>query len=727
MYKPFSSFIFRFPRIPFNRLATILDDNDSLFNTLSTPFFQECIYAASPVLYDELQKVLNKKISKKKDIERVIYSLVRYLNRMSTRCTPFGLFAGCNIGKINRDTTSIVLEEQICRTTRLDMHFISTLYDAIIKIPEIKENVKFFPNTSLYKAGRKYRYVETLYIGTRRKYQITEIKKSSYLDKILKEAENGVKIKKVIKDLVSVEITEQEAIGFVNELINSQIITPELYQSVTGKDLLSRIIQLLEERLPADINLLGKLRKIKVLLEKMDTEENALALYQQVISIIQEMRIPYEEKFLFQIDMGRETYSASLGSEIMKELESTMVFLNKITPSGRKEQLDKFKQDFYSRYEEREIPLMEALDPEMGVGYPSNSNLNPEALIDNLNFPLPSYNRQDYSSLQSLLFQKLADCSSLNKNEIILMEEDFKGIKDNWDDLPPTIYTLFEIIRGDKENPLIRLKSCGGSSAANLLGRFSHMDPKIEQFVKEITNKEQEIFTDVILAEIVHSPEARVGNILSRPHLRNYEILYMSDSDLPRDRLLPLSDLMLSVKRGELVIRSKKLNKKILPRLTTAHNYHYPGTMPVYRFLCDMQVQTGRNHLYFSWGQQLEKELSFLPRVRYKNVILSSATWIIKVEDLKSFFVIKDNNNLMEGIKKWREALFLPRYVVMPDNDNELYVDLENPLSVRTLFSIMKNRQSVRFMEFLFEPENAVIKDRKESYTNEFIVAFHKS
>src|SRR5690554_6254397 len=230
MYKPFSSFIFRFPRIPFNDLSIILYDNDSLLVKLSTPYFHECIYAASPVLYDELQRLLNEKIAKKIDIERVIYSLIRYLSRMSTRCTPFGLFAGCNIGKINGDTTSIVLEEQICRTTRLDMHFISALYDAIIKIPEIKENVKFFPNTSLYKAGRKYRYVETLYIGTRRKYQITEIEKSSYLDKILKEAENGVKIKKVINDLVSVEITEQEATGFVNELINSQVITPELYQ-----------------------------------------------------------------------------------------------------------------------------------------------------------------------------------------------------------------------------------------------------------------------------------------------------------------------------------------------------------------------------------------------------------------------------------------------------------------------------------------------------------------
>ncbi len=66
--KPFSSFIFRFPRIPFNRLATILDDNDSLFNTLSTPFFRSAIYAASPVLYDELQKVLNKKSLRKKTL-----------------------------------------------------------------------------------------------------------------------------------------------------------------------------------------------------------------------------------------------------------------------------------------------------------------------------------------------------------------------------------------------------------------------------------------------------------------------------------------------------------------------------------------------------------------------------------------------------------------------------------------------------------------------------------
>lgn len=190
MYNPFSSFIFRFPRLPLDSLATILYDNDALLKNISTSYFQESIYIASPVLYDELQKLSDKKITKKKDIERVKYSSVRYLSRMSTRCTPFGMFAGCSIGKIDGDITSIVLEESICKTTRLDMHYLSALYDAIVSIPGIKKNIRFFPNTSLYKVGRKYRYVEALYVGTRRRYQITEIEKSSYLNKILKTAEN---------------------------------------------------------------------------------------------------------------------------------------------------------------------------------------------------------------------------------------------------------------------------------------------------------------------------------------------------------------------------------------------------------------------------------------------------------------------------------------------------------------------------------------------------------
>lgn len=148
------------------------------------------------------------------------------------------------------------------------------------------------------------------------------------------------------------------------------------------------------------------------------------------------------------------------------------------------------------------------------------------------------------------------------------------------------------------------------------MGRFAHINKEIEELVRAIVAKEQELIPNVIFAEVVHSPEARIGNILSsRPHIRDYEILYISDSDLPKDQLILLSDLMLSVKQGRLFLRSKRLNKEILPRLTSAHNYRNL-TMPVYHFLCDMQIQSGRFGLFFNLGQQIENEFSFIPRVR---------------------------------------------------------------------------------------------------------------
>ena len=146
---------------------------------------------------------------------------------------------------------------------------------------------------------------------------------------------------------------------------------------------------------------------------------------------------------------------------------------------------------------------------------------------------------------------------------------------------------LFQIISVKNDKPLLNIRTIG-VSAANLLSRFAHLDTEIEKLVKDISRKESELVADGILAEIVHLPGSRVGNILSRPHLREYEIVYLANSDLVEEKKIYIDDLMLSYRGGELVLRSKRLNRRIIPRLTSAHNY-YNDTLPVYRFLCDMQ------------------------------------------------------------------------------------------------------------------------------------------
>ena len=197
---------------------------------------------------------------------------------------------------------------------------------------------------------------------------------------------------------------------------------------------------------------------------------------------------------------------------------------------------------------------------------------------------------------------------------------------------------------------------------------------------------------------------------------------------------IPLSDLYISVKGKNVFLHSKRLNKRVVPRLSTAHNFGL-NSMPVYHFLCDMQTQGLRGGIGFSWGS-LSNEYEFLPRILYKNVVLSLAKWTIQVADFTKLLELEEkkeanfppSETAMQNLKNWREEKQLPRYVVLPDGDNELFVDMESRLSVQTLISVIKKRKSFQLEEFPFDPENALVKDEHgNAYTNEFVFGFYKS
>jgi hypothetical protein len=86
-------------------------------------------------------------------------------------------------------------------------------------------------------------------------------------------------------------------------------------------------------------------------------------------------------------------------------------------------------------------------------------------------------------------------------------------------------------------------------SAAKLLAVFCK-NAAIHNLTKR-SLKRKNISSDKILAEIVHIPESRTGNILRRPILRDYEIAYLSNSGVSRDYTLDINDLMVSIKTTE--------------------------------------------------------------------------------------------------------------------------------------------------------------------------------
>ena len=727
MYKAFQNFIFRSPLLPFQSVKDALGGEDELFRILSDDKIQEAIFLGSPVLYTEIRKLLANNIKDDSERERIINSAVRYISRMSTRCTPFGLFAVCGLGTFEKKT-QISLKDAGSRKTRLDMQYLYNLYVFITKETELKNKIKYYPNSSIYEVGSNIRYIETLYTGANRRYQISEVEGSTYLREILIKARNGYTIKNLVNFLCELcrhNISIEDGYNYINELIDSQLLIGELCQSITGDDFLERLINLIE-KCGEEGFLLYSLKQIRDLLIELDTSpSNHYKIYNDIISIIKSIDVPFEEKYLFQVDSFLLSHQATLNEQIIIDLHNCLLFLSAISRDNN-ETLNQFKHDFFERYEEREIPLLEVLDPDIGLGYPSKSGgSNVSPIIDDLYIPNASGEKSSaLTAFQSFMLGKIVDAKGDKRKEIIFTEKDIDQSLKEEISLPSTIYTLIQIIKYDDNDQLIALNSFNGSSGANLLGRFAHLHPDLERSVREIVNKEKELFPEKILAEIVHLPESRIGNILARPHIRDYELLYMSTSDLNSDKLIYLSDVTLSLKHNKLTLNFKKNKKEIIPRLTTAHNFHNPQLMPVYRFLCDIQAQEGGG-VFFSWGK-LDEMFSFLPRVRFNNIILSPAQWNIKTDDIRTIFSRKSEKEILSSIDVWRKGIDLPQEALLADGDNELYVDFGNIYSVKAFYSIIKRRNRFRLKEFLFDKQNALVKSEEQPYLSECIISFYK-
>ena len=139
-----------------------------------------------------------------------------------------------------------------------------------------------------------------------------------------------------------------------------------------------------------------------------------------------------------------------------------------------------------------------------------------------------------------------------------------------------------------------------------------------------------------------------------------------------------------------------------------------------------MQHQTGRLGLHFSWGT-LADLFAYLPRVRYRNTILSPAKWKIKKEELSRFVDIKDEQQLLIEINDWRRLKMMPQYILLTEHDNQLFMDWECASSISAFFSAIKNRDTIELSEFLFTNGKNIVKDiYGNEYINEFIVPFHK-
>lgn len=725
-YKILDDFHIRTPLFSFSdykRIITksILKDID-FKKIVEAPLFKEALFLASPELYHQIVKWEKGFLKDAKKIARLQLSILKYFTRISSRCTPFGLFASCTHGSFGLDT-SILLQknESYKRFTRFDTTFLALLVQKLVEEPSIKKQLLFYPNTSIYKIGDHYRYIEYTIENKKRNYSLEGVKYSEFIDQILEKAIKGNTIVKLGATLVEEDIKQEEAEGFIEELIANQILVSELEIPLTDTNYIDFLIKKIKE-IPEASDIYIKLQGFKEQLKVIDvTFGNDIEKYLTLTENIKEFEPDVDTKHLFQTDCFTGVHKNTLSNTLQKKLEKVLVVFNKITLNTVSTNIEKFKKEFLNRFEQSEVPLTLVLDPDMGISY-SDKKYDNDSMLNNLS-PLETnkrYERFVWSDVDSILQKKMINTLKDKAFILELEDKDFESLPTTWTNLPDTFSSIAEIYtNNDKQQ--IYIKGIGGASATNLIGRFSYGDRKLLEHVNKITDLEAKMNPDKILAEIVHLPEARTGNVIQRPVFRDYEIPYLGKSNVANEKQIAINDILVSVKNDAIILRSKKLDKEILPRLGNAHNFK-GNSLPIYQFLSELQTQNKRSTIGFSWNPVLKKQ-TFLPRVIYKEFIFSKARWNITTSDFKQSL---NNNNLFK-VNEWQIANLLPDYVELVEGDNKLMINLQNETSVKMLLETVKNKKHF-VLEEVLHINDTTIKDKNDNFfRNQFVVSFYNN
>lgn len=635
------------------------------------PLLREAVYFASPEVYRHLLAWL---ASPAPAPERLLLTLHKYFVRASSRATPFGLFAGIALGAWGRETGVFFGEnEPPRRHVRLDTRALHQLAGAVATHSRLRGQRRYQPNPTAYTtAGGELRYVHPRHEAGQSTYLLSAAPRPDWLGPVLLAARGGATQADLTAAARAAGLPERAARAAVLALAAHGVLLPANGPALTGGDGLAQCLETLAGlvgtgRLRAEIGAIGRL------LHRGSPADGEVATRR-----LERLTGHPAPQPAVQADASFAAPGLRLGPAFRERLTRLADALLPLARRPETPALTRFRQRFYDRFGDRELPLLDALDPDLGVGY--DAAPPPVSWLDDVAWPALPPEPPAPDARLPVLLRLHAEALAGGQRAVALTDADLAALRapDAPTAWPPSAYLLGRLLAEPTadDSPWLHFVAAGGPSAANLLGRFASLSPALEAALRGHLDREQAAYPDAVLAEIVHLPEAGLGNVLQRPALREWEIPLVSQSGLPPERQLPPDDLLVSVEGGRRVaLRSRRLGRAVHPRLATAHNF--ATGLAHYRFLCDLQTQDEALHLIWDWGAL--GTAPFLPRVSYGGAVLSRATWRA---DAGAF----DANRPPEGqLRAWLRRWAVPRRVVLAEADHELLLDLENPLTLPLL------------------------------------------
>lgn len=713
-------------------------EHDILNIVANSNEIREAILVSSLSLYNELVNIGEEKNHRKR--EQILSSLVKYLIRMTTRTTPFGLFSGVTRGSFNDLTKIQIDKDRNIKRARPDMEWIYAIIRNIENDKGILDDIHIMRNELVVENGSR---LDISYISNYGQLMkddnlTASIRNTKQVQIVMELTEKPMRYKDLLNTLAfSNPNTDIERIrGFINQLILNEYLITEMRPPLANADPFLYVIEKLNGIKAAE-KIYKELSEIRDLIE----EYNNLAIGEgekTYLEIINKMKILHKCKNYIQVDMNIYTEQAYISTDVSNEIEKIAeLMLSLSLERNNYDYLGEYMNDFLVEYgDDREIQVLELLDEDKGLGAPSGYSKP------------PSYKKASYlpessqsKNIKSFLLNKTIKCLLDNEDEIIIYDEEIEKISSKYkiEEIPESLelYILLSKQQDEEKNGItLHLgPNYGSLNAGKSFGRFRDiMAEKINDDFRELEKKQRELLgEDTIIAEIIELPQSgRSSNVSLNWNNRDYEIVIATNTSGKQKRI-NISDLFIGIgsKEGKrsFYIKSKSMNKRVVVRANNMLNYTLCSNL--YRFLIDVSQHGKRDIIssLYSTFSHCFSSMNYTPRIRYSKTIIYPATWSLNYDvlGLKSNKVPKVD--FYKAIVNWKTKWKVPNFVYLQERDNRLLLNLDNKLHLDELYYILSKNYNanITITEIERELNDRIGKGKNGSYCTEIVVPITKN
>ncbi|AXE28231.1 thiopeptide-type bacteriocin biosynthesis domain protein (plasmid) [Streptomyces globosus] len=693
LYTPAGFFLVRSPALPLDPYVEALDGRgrqarDHLWTLGEQPLVRQAIGVASRSLAAELDR--NTPGAGGRSADRMHSSLLRYLSRMCSRPTPYGLFAQVAVGRFGEATTlARAGERPAASRTRADMGWLMELVKEMEADPALRGELTVRANPLLQHIAGRITLPVTQAPGTADR-QSSSVRATRVVTAALTRAAGRPRGSDLIAAMAGEFPTAppEKIRQLVDRLWDLGMLTSDLRPAPTHPHPEQAVLDRLEGIHHAERHrrALRRTRQLATAADQAGPDGGGGRLLAELAEH-QRTVVPGHTQAPFHVDARLDLLGTTLHAQVASEAaDAAEVLLRLGGQAPRLHHLAVYHREFLERYGlGAEVPVLDLLSPETGLDAPETYRFPPRAL------PLTPAPRNDPREQDAALAALAAAALRQGQSEVEITDDFLEAWRPRDEggsgpDARPSLDVMGQVVAGSRQQLdsgdwKFVLSTGSMRDGGRFAGRF--FDLLGEDFRKELREyaaAEEELCPGTVFAELEYAQmEARRGNVAIHPPLRRHEICVNATPTEGGVERIDLSDVLVGATRDRFYLRSARHGRQL--HVTQSHLVNWGSAPNVCRFLLEVSEDGWAPLAEFSWGSL--GRAPFLPRVTRGRIVLKPARWLFGSDVPGSpadCADAADGDAFLDAFRAWRQTWRVPRWVHLSLFDHRLLLDLDNPL-----------------------------------------------